>query len=737
MDHQKDEYKKLGLKVEEYEKIIEFLGREPNYLELSLYSVMWSEHCSYKSSKELLKQFKTTGKFVIQGPGENAGICDIGDGQSVVFKIESHNHPSAVEPYQGAATGIGGIIRDIFAMGARPICSLNSLRFGKLDKPRVKYLFENVVKGIGDYGNCMGIPTIGGEVYFDTIYEGNPLVNAMSVGIAENDQLIKSRAHGCGNYLVLIGSSTGRDGIHGATFASDELNEESEARRPSVQVGDPFMEKVVMEVCLELIKKKLIIGLQDMGAAGMTSSSVEMASKGDVGLDIDVSRVPLREPSMLPYEILISESQERMVVLVQPKDYEAVKEICKKWNINCAQFAIVTDTKKIRVYDKDELVGEVPVKTLTDLAPICHHSFKKPDYMKKLRTQDITNDEYNELLSRYSCNEIFKKMMSSPNVCSKKWVWEQYDHMVQTNTVVLPGDDASIIRIKDKDKALAFSSDGNGRYCYLNPFMGGIISVCESVRNLACSGAITMAITDCLNFGTPEKPEIFWQLKRAIEGMSKACDYLDVPVVSGNVSLYNESFGNPIYPTPVVVGAGLIKGIKNITSNAFKNEGDLIILLGKNKVSMGGSEFMSLFFDRIAGNCPTLNLGYEKRLHELILNLIEMDIINSAHDCSIGGIGVTIAESALLAGLGADIEIDLLDANILKTIFNETQSRIIISIHKDSLEVLRNQCNNSKIDARLIGTVKKDRLLINNQINIDIIELADIYNNTLDRIMSI
>ncbi|MEI7616505.1 MAG: phosphoribosylformylglycinamidine synthase subunit PurL, partial [Actinomycetota bacterium] len=557
-DVEKD-YRKLGLKDNEFLKIEEYLGRKPNYLELSIYSVMWSEHCSYKSSRALLKNFKTTGKYVLQGPGENAGILDIGDDQAIVFKMESHNHPSAVEPYHGSATGIGGIIRDIFAMGARPICSLNSLRFGKLhDDDHQKYLFEMVVKGIGDYGNCMGIPTVGGEVYFDETYKGNCLVNAMSVGLAKKDMLVKSKAFGIGNFVVLIGSSTGRDGIHGATFASDELNEESDARRPSVQVGDPFMEKVVLEVCLELIDKKMILGLQDMGAAGITSSSVEMASKGDVGLDIDVAMVPLREASMVPYEIMISESQERMLALVDPKRLSDVKAVCDKWNINCERIGIVTDSGLYRILKGGELLGEIPVKTLTDDAPIYHHKSEKPKYIDELNKYLLTDADLSDLLNKFSHNEILKKIISSPNICSKKWVWEQYDHMVQTNTALLPGHDSAVIRIKGTSKAIAFSCDGNGRYCYLDPYKGAMIAVAETARNLACCGALPMGLTDCLNYGNPEKPGIFWQFKNSIDGIIKACETLDIPVISGNVSLYNESFGKAVYPTPVIGTAGLI-----------------------------------------------------------------------------------------------------------------------------------------------------------------------------------
>ncbi len=733
------EYEKLGLNAIEFNKICEYLGRKPNYLELSIYSVMWSEHCSYKSSRALLKKFKTTGKYVIQGPGENAGVLDIGDGQAIVMKIESHNHPSAVEPYQGAATGIGGIIRDIFAMGARPICNLNSLRFGKLDSnPRQKYLFENVVKGIGDYGNCMGIPTVGGEVYFDKIYEGNPLVNAMCVGIIEEGKiLIKSRAFGEGNLLVLIGSSTGRDGIHGATFASDELNEKSEERRPSVQVGDPFAEKVLLEVCLELLDKRLILGLQDMGAAGITSSSIEMASRGDVGIDIDVSLVPLREPSMVPYEIMISESQERMLALVKPVQYDDVKEVCRKWNINCQYIGKVTSTANIRIYNKDILEGEIPIKTLTELSPVYHHRFEEPKYIKKIINDGISDNEIKQITDRYSLNEIFIKMIGSPNICSKKWVWEQYDHMVQTNTAILPGQDSAVLRIKGKNKAIAFTNDGNGRYCYLDPYTGGAIAVAESARNLVCVGAIPIGITDCLNFGTPEKPEIFWQFKNSVEGMNKACKVLDIPIISGNVSFYNESFGNPIYPTPVSATAGLITKLDYVTTMGFKSEGDVIVLLGASKVEMGGSEFMEVFLERVGGKCPSLNLETEKRLQQLCLSLITGGFVKSAHDCSAGGLGISLLKCCIHGNIGADIKLNLLDDNFIKTLFSESQSRIVITIDKANTSKLEEECRNYKIQFSLLGKVQGRLLKINNVLCADIEEASDVYSHAIEIKMSL
>jgi phosphoribosylformylglycinamidine synthase II len=738
------EYKKLGLKDNEFLKIVEYLGRKPNYLELSIYSVMWSEHCSYKSSRALLKNFKTTGKYVLQGPGENAGILDIGDGQAIVFKMESHNHPSAVEPYQGAATGIGGIIRDIFAMGARPICSLNSLRFGKLyNDEHQKYLFEMVVKGIGDYGNCMGIPTVGGEVYFDETYKGNCLVNAMSVGLAKKDMLVKSKAFGIGNYLVLIGSSTGRDGIHGATFASDELNEESEARRPSVQVGDPFMEKVVLEVCLELIDKKMILGLQDMGAAGITSSSVEMASKGNVGLDIDVSRVPLREASMVPYEIMISESQERMLALVDPMRLSDIKAVCDNWNINCEWIGIVTDNGLYRIYNNKELLGEIPVKTLTDDAPVYYHKFEKPKYIDAVNQYSINEADYNDLLNKFSHNEIFKKIISSPNICSKKWVWQQYDHMVQTNTALLPGHDSAVIRIKGTRKAIAFSCDGNGRYCYLDPYKGAMIAVAETARNLACCGAVPMGLTDCLNYGNPEKPGIFWQFKNSIDGIINACEILNIPVISGNVSLYNESFGKAIYPTPVIGTAGLIKDIRNLVGMDFKIKEDVVIQIGFKKGSgstendgIGGSEFMELFFNKVAGICPDIDLDYEKTLHSLIIDLIKNGLIRSAHDVSTGGIAVTIAESCISGKTGAKINIDLNEKSLLENLYNEQQSRVVVSAGKENLIAIKEKCEKSLIACKEIGLVGGESLNINNELNISIDEISKLYDNTIETIMS-
>jgi len=732
------EYTKLGLKKEEYRQIIDFLGRKPNYLELSIYSVMWSEHCSYKSSRLQLKKFKTTGKYVLQGPGENAGALDIGDGQAIVFKIESHNHPSAVEPYQGAATGIGGIIRDIFAMGARPICSLNSLRFGRLGfSPRIKYLFENVVKGIGDYGNCMGIPTVGGEVYFDDLYEDNPLVNAMSVGIVEKDKLIRSKAFGDGNLLVLIGSNTGRDGIHGATFASDELDEKSEERRPSVQVGDPFAEKVLLEVCLELLDKKLILGLQDMGAAGITSSSVEMASKGDVGIEIEINKVPLREASMVPYEIMLSESQERMLALVSPDMFKDVKDVCDKWNINCSSIGKVNENSgDLDILKKGRTIGRIPIKTLTDEAPAYRHNATEPNYLEDLRSDGMDILSLKEAEEENTLQDVFRYMIGLENISSKKWVWEQYDHMVQTNTVVLPGHDSAVIRVKDKNKALSFSCDGNGRYCYIDPYTGGIIAVAESCRNLVCTGAEPIGITDCLNFGTPEKPGIFWQFEKCIDGMNAALEKLDVPIVSGNVSFYNESFGKAIYPTPVVGSAGLIKDLNDVTSMGFKSEGDKIILIGKNLPHMGGSEIVNAYLNRLGSECPEIDIDYEKSVQDATLSLIRKGLVKSAHDCSIGGLGICILKSCISGQKGASINIEVLEESMLITLFNESQSRIVISTDDKDVPAIEKLLKDNSIDYDIIGEVNGDILKINDLDIIKIEEARDLYTDTLGCMMA-
>ncbi len=718
-------YISLGLKNEEYEKIKKLLGREPNYLELSMFSVLWSEHCAYKHSREVLKNFPTEAPWVIQGPGENAGVVDIGDGLAVAFKMESHNHPSAIEPFQGAATGVGGIVRDIFSMGARPIALLDPLRFGELNEERVQYLFEEVVAGIAFYGNCIGVPTVGGDLYFESAYRGNPLVNVMCVGLVKEEELLRGIAKGVENLILLIGAKTGRDGIHGATFASEELTEESEERRPSVQIGDPFTEKLLIEACLELAKKKLLVALQDLGAAGLASSSAEMAAKGNVGVDIDVSKVPRREEGMEPYEVMISESQERMLAIVRPENLEEAVSICQRWGVEATVIGKVTDTSLLRVFDGEKLVGEVPVKALVKEAPVYHPQAKKPSYLEKNLHFNLSS-----LPTPSSFNEILLKMVSSPNLCSRKWVYEQYDHMVQTNTVVLPGSDAAILRIKGKRKGIALTVDGNGRYTYLNPRLGGRIAVAEALRNLVVSGARPLAVTDCLNFGNPEDPEIFWQFKEAVEGMSEACRELGVPVVSGNVSFYNESFGEAIYPTPIVGAVGLIEDIRNHLTIAFKEEGSLIVLIGKTFADLGGSAYLKLMTGKVAGEPPKIDFGREKKLYEFILEASAEGILLSAHDLSEGGLAQALVESSLAKGYGVHLDVEEPD-DWAVFLFSESQSRAIVSLRIEYLPRLKMIASEKEVPLALLGHVSGRMFKLNDKIEIALDDLRKAWGKSL------
>ncbi|GFP41642.1 phosphoribosylformylglycinamidine synthase [Candidatus Hakubella thermalkaliphila] len=724
-------YQDLGLTDYEYERIVSILGRQPNYLELSMFSVMWSEHCSYKSSQKALRDFPTEGERVIQGPGENAGIFSIGNGLAIAMKIESHNHPSAVEPYQGAATGVGGIIRDIFAMGARPIANLNSLRFGPLDRPKVRYLLEGVVAGIGGYSNCVGIPTIGGEVYFEDCYEANPLVNAMCVGLVKTDTIIKSGARGIGNKLILIGSATGRDGIHGATFASDELDESSEERRPSVQVGDPFTEKLVMEACLELVERGLLVSLQDLGAAGLTSSSSEMAAKGGVGLEIDISRVPLRGEGMQPFEIMISESQERMLAVAEPDKVEEITKVCDRWGIRAAVIGQVTEDGILRVVNESQTLAEIPARALSQEVPLRNLEVRRPAYLDNLHHYPLPSLESEKDLSQHML-----ELLASPNLCSRQWVYRQYDQLVETNTIGLPGADAGVVRIKGTHKALAFKIDGNGRYCYLDPFAGGQIAVAEAARNLVCRGAQPVAMTDCLNFGNPEKPEIYWQFVECMRGMSQACRVLGIPVVSGNVSFYNENFGEPIYPTPTVGMAGLIEDMRWCTTPEFKDEGDLVVLLGETHQDMGGSEYLKLFHDLIAGQPPALDLDLEKRVHLCCLEAIRAGLLRSAHDCSEGGLAVAVAESCILGGLGATVNIQEEHKQTV-ALFSESQSRIVVSLKEEDLLHLEEIGRRHKVPVKVIGMVGGDRLTMGKVIHLTVTEMKKVWEDTLESIMRI
>ncbi|HCD09997.1 MAG TPA: phosphoribosylformylglycinamidine synthase subunit PurL [Thermoanaerobacter sp.] len=693
-------WRELGLTDEEYEKIISILGREPNITELGMYSVMWSEHCAYKNSKPLLKYLPTKGERVIQGPGENAGILDIGDNLAVVMKIESHNHPSAIEPYQGAATGVGGIIRDIFTMGARPIALLDSLRFGIPEDKRTKYLIENVVAGIGDYGNCIGIPTVGGDTYFEESYKGNPLVNAMCVGIVEKDKIKKGIAKGIGNPVMIVGATTGRDGIGGASFASQELSEESEEKRPSVQVGDPFMEKLLLEACLELFETDAVVAIQDMGAAGLTSSSCEMASRGGVGMELDLDKVPLREKEMTPYEIMLSESQERMLVVVEKGKEKDVQKVFKKWGLNAATIGKITDDGMIRVIKEGKIVAEVPAKSLTEGAPQYVREEEVPKWQEDVNKLDI-----NEVKPPEDMNKALKDVISSLNVASKEWIYSQYDYMVRTDTVITPGMDAAVVRIKGTKKAVALTTDCNGRYCYLDPYIGSQIAVAEAARNLCMVGAKPIGVTDCLNFGNPEKKEIYWQLKNSIFGIAKTCETLQIPVVSGNVSLYNENEEGAIYPTPVIGMAGLIEDVSKICTMDFKKERDVIIILGENKGEIGGSEYLKVCFGMVKGQPPQIDLEEEKRLQELVLKLIEEGLINSSHDISEGGFVVALVESAISGKKGAKISLQTSLREDVE-LFSESQSRALITVSPEKVEEVLKIAYEYQVPAQKVGVVE-------------------------------
>jgi phosphoribosylformylglycinamidine synthase II len=699
-------YKQMGVTDAEYQQICGFLGRKPNYTEIGVFSVMWSEHCSYKNSKPVLRKFPTTGPRVLMGPGEGAGIVDIGDNQAVVFKIESHNHPSAIEPFQGAATGVGGIIRDIFSMGARPIATLNSLRFGRLENDRVKYLFENVVSGIAGYGNCIGIPTVGGEVMFDESYEGNPLVNAMCVGLIDHDKIQKGVAEGVGNPVFYVGPATGRDGIHGATFASEELTAESEAKRPAVQVGDPFMEKLVMEACLELINSGIVLGIQDMGAAGLTCSSAEMASKAGNGMELNLDKVPQREEGMTAYEMMLSESQERMLFVVEPDKEEQAKEIFTRWGLLCENVGTVTNDGRLKLLQGGEIVADMPIKALVDECPVYNKPSKAPDYYTAMANVDTTR-----YLEVTDLNQTLKQILASPTVASKEWVYNQYDYMVRTSTVVQPGSDAAVVSIRGTRKALAMTTDCNGRYVYLDPEVGGMIAVSEAGRNIVCSGGEPLAITDNLNFGNPEKEEIFWQLEKAADGISEACRQLDTPVIGGNVSLYNENAKGAIYPTPVIGMVGLVHDLDHITTQGFKNEGDIILLLGDTKAELGGSEFQYVIHKVTEGRPPSLDLKVEKILQNTVLSAIQKGLVTSAHDLSEGGLAVGLAESCISGSLGAEVDFatDLRDDISL---FSESQSRIILSVSVDKADELQKWIAEQGVPYQVLGMVKGKDLTI-------------------------
>ncbi|MFO7446524.1 MAG: phosphoribosylformylglycinamidine synthase subunit PurL [Ignavibacteriaceae bacterium] len=725
-----------GLTEEEFEKIETILGRTPSFTELGIFSVMWSEHCSYKNSIALLKTLPRSGGKLLVGAGEeNAGLIDIGDGYGVAFKIESHNHPSAVEPYQGAATGVGGIMRDIFTMGARPIASLNSLRFGSLTDARTRFLFEGVVKGIGDYGNSFGVPTVAGEVYFDESYQENPLVNAMAVGIVKKEDVASATAKGKGNAVMIVGSSTGRDGIHGATFASEEISEKSEAKRPSVQVGDPFTEKLLLEASLEIIRNGWLVGIQDMGAAGISCSTSEMSAKGESGMNVNLDKVPLREEGMTAYEIMLSESQERMLCVVKKGFEEKVKAVFEKWDLHCEIVGDVTDDGLLHIHYGGEEKAVLPAYELVlgGGAPVYKRETKEPEYLKETRKFD-----FKSLPEIKNIKEAFEKVFSSPNIASKKWVYQQYDSIVRTNTIVGPGCDAAVVYIKDTNKALAVKTDCNSRYVYLNPKEGTKIAVAESARNIVCSGGIPLGITNCLNFGNPYKPEVYWQFTKAIEGMGEACRFFDTPVTGGNVSFYNEAPNTAVYPTPTIGMVGLIENLEDITTSYFKNEGDIIYVLGEDYEELGGSEFLKLIHNKVAGEAPKINLDVEKKLHDSILELIKNKIINSAHDISEGGIVCALAECCIMDEenlLGAEVDIPVQTREDF-SFFSESQSRIIVSVssgNRDKFEKILKDKNQS---FTFLGSTGGKKVIVNKKYSFPVEELADRYYNTISRIMN-
>ena len=725
-----------GLSDDEFNRILEILGREPNYVELGIFSVMWSEHCSYKSSIKMLKTFpREGGRLLVEAGEENAGLVDLGDGLATAFKIESHNHPSAVEPYEGAATGVGGIMRDVFTMGARPIASMNSLRFGSLERARNRYLLDHVVEGIADYGNCLGIPTVGGEVVIEDSYSGNCLVNAMSLGIVETKYVSSAIAKGVGNPVYIVGSTTGRDGIHGATFASVELTEETESKRSNVQVGDPFTEKLLMEASLELCKKLWLVGIQDMGAAGITCSCSEMSAKGESGIKIDLDKVPLREDSMNAYEIMLSESQERMLVVIEQGFDKELNAIFEKWELDCTRFGEVTDTGMLEVYHRGNKVAEIPSEELVlgGGAPQYDMPVREPAYFS-----EINNFTIDAIQEEEDYNKTLLTLLSTPNITSKQFVFRQYDSTVRSNTVQGPGGAAAVIRLKGTQKGLAMSTDCNGRYVYLNPRMGGQIAVVESARNVVCSGGEPLAITNCLNFGNPQDPEIYWQFKEAVTGIGEACRALNTPVTGGNVSFYNETGDTAVYPTPVIGMVGLLENINQSTTIEFKGAGDFIVTLGALNGCLGGSEYLRTIHGKIQGPIPHLNLELEMGIQELCLEAIKKGIIKSAHDLSDGGLAVNISESIVHSkqGLGARLDVvRKLQNNEL--LFGECQSVIVVTLEESALYELILLAQKLDMHTQTIGRVTDtNSLVINDQINISRIKMENAYFNSLEKIMT-
>lgn len=728
-------YEEVGLTKAEYERILDLLGREPNDLELNMYGAMWSEHCSYKHSRALFKHFPTSNKRVLQGPGENAGIVDIGDNLAVVMKIESHNSPSAVAPFDGAATGVGGIIRDIFAMGARPVALLNSLRFGDIEhNERVKFLLEGVVDGIAYYGEGMELPTIGGEIYFNSAYNNNPLVNAMCIGLIEHDKIYRANAKGLGNPVVYVGNPTNRDGVGGASFSSMELSEEAEQRSTSVPKGNPELEKRLMEACLELLKTGYVVGLQDMGAAGLLSASCETATSGEGGMEIDVLKVPRSEENMTPREIMLSETQERMLLIVQKGREEQVNEIMEKWGLKSIVIGRVTNDGMLRVMEGEKVVGEVPATSLdSDGAPRYYSDYAIPKYIKEVK--DFDNNHIEEPTDY---NETMMELLRSPNIASKEWAYNQYNQTYGGNIIVKPGSNAGVIKVEGTKKGVAVTTDCNSRFCYLDPREGSKIAVAEAARNIICSGAKPLAITDGLNFASPERPESFWQFRESVIGISEACRELDTPVISGNVSLYNETEEGSIYPTPIIGMVGVLEDVDKVCTMDFKSEGDNIILLGKNTDEIGGSEYLSRIHGLEKGEVPFINFALETKLQNLVLESIEKGLVKSAHDISEGGLGIALAKSAINGRLGARININSSMRKDL-LLFSEGQSRFILTIRDEDMDEFIKEIDKLELPYEILGKVTGDRLEIsvNNDLVVDLTidEMEEVWRGAIKWIM--
>lgn len=726
-----------GLTEEEFEMIKNYLGRTPTFTELGVYSVMWSEHCSYKNSILEIKKLPREGDQLLVGAGEeNAGLVDIGDGLACAFKIESHNHPSAIEPYEGAATGVGGIHRDIFTMGARPVASLNSLRFGDMKNPRVRYLLDGVVRGISDYGNSFGIPTVGGEIYFDEAYEGNPLVNAMSVGIVKVGETASAVSKGIGNPVLIVGSSTGRDGIHGATFASEDISEESEAKRPSVQVGDPFTEKLLLEASLEALKTGAVVGMQDMGAAGIACSSSEMTAKGGQGMKMDLDKVPMREEGMTAYELLLSESQERMLIVAEKGREQEIIDVYEKWDLNAVVVGEVVEGDRVTYWKDGEVKADMPADSLVlgGGAPQYVREAKKPEYLDTVQNFDIHSLQHSD-----DVKSILLDLLNAPNVASKRWVHEQYDTTVRTNTVNAPGaSDSGLIRIKESKKGLAVKTDCNGRYVYLNPRKGGQIAVAETARNVVCSGGKPVAITNCLNFGNPYKPEVYWTFKEALGGMGDACRRLNTPVTGGNVSFYNENPKGAIFPTPVIGMLGIVEDVeKHRMTPGFKDNGDVILYVGSERKGLGGSEYLNTIHHLTTGDAPDIDLDFEANLQEALLEAIKTGNLTAVHDVSDGGLAVTLAEMSLFGKKGADVSIDSFEGTTHEILFSEAQSGVVVSCNPSNVKKIIDHFQNAEIPVRELGVVTGSALNIENLLSLEIEEMSNRYEGAIPSAMDV